>query len=43
MKLIGMICLIGVIVLLLVLFFVFVPVGLWISCLASNVDRKSVV
>lgn len=37
MKLIGMICLIGVIVLLLVLFFVFVPVGLWISCLASNV------
>ena len=38
MKLIGMICLIGVIVLLLVLFFVFVPVGLWISCLASNVQ-----
>lgn len=37
MNLIGMICLIGVIVLLLVLFFVFVPVGLWISCLASNV------
>ncbi len=37
MKVIGLICLIGIIVLLLVLFFVFVPVGLWISCLASNV------
>lgn len=37
MKYIGLICLIGIIVLLIVLFFVFVPVGLWISCLASNV------
>ena len=37
MKTIGLICLIGVIVLLIVLFFVFVPVGLWISCLAANV------
>lgn len=37
MKIIGLICLIGIIVLLIVLFFVFVPVGLWISCLASNV------
>lgn len=37
MEYVGLICLIGVIVLLIVLFFVFVPVGLWISCLASNV------
>ena len=37
MKVIGLICFTGIIVLLIVLFFVFVPVGLWISCLASNV------
>ena len=37
MEYLGLICLIGVIALLIVLFFVFVPVGLWISCLASNV------
>lgn len=37
MRIVGLICLIGIIVLLTVLFFVFVPVGLWISCLASNV------
>lgn len=37
MRIVGLICLIGIIVLLIVLFFVFVPVGLWISCLASNV------
>lgn len=34
---VGMIVLIGVILLLIVLFFKFVPVGLWISCLAANV------
>lgn len=34
---IGMIVLIGVILLALVLFFTFVPVGLWISCLAAGV------
>ncbi len=37
MEVIGLICLTGIIVLLIVLFFTFVPVGLWISCLASNV------
>lgn len=37
MEYIGWICLGGIILLLIVLFFVFVPVGLWISCLASNV------
>ena len=37
MKLIVIICVSGIVLLLLVLFFVFVPVGLWISCLASNV------
>lgn len=36
-SLIGVIILSGVILLLVVLFFVFVPVGLWISCLAANV------
>lgn len=36
-SLIGVIILCGVILLLVVLFFVFVPVGLWISCLAANV------
>ncbi len=34
---IGMIVLIGIILLALVLFFSFVPVGLWISCLAAGV------
>lgn len=33
----GIVILSGVILLLIVLFFVFVPVGLWISCLAANV------
>ena len=37
MENIGLIVLIGVIGLLIVLFFVFVPVGLWISSLAANV------
>lgn len=37
MENIGLIILIGVIGLLIVLFFVFVPVGLWISSLAANV------
>lgn len=37
MKTIGLIVLIGIVGLLIVLFFVFVPVGLWISSLASNV------
>jgi len=37
MEMILLFCVIGLIILLLVLFFVFVPVGLWISCLASNV------
>jgi len=37
MEYIGYIILFGVIALLVVLFFVFVPVGLWISSLASNV------
>ncbi|MGN1148345.1 MAG: flotillin-like protein FloA [Lachnospiraceae bacterium] len=37
MEIVGLICLIGIIVLLIVLFFVLVPVGLWISCLAANV------
>lgn len=37
MKLIGWIVLIGIIALLIVLFFIFVPVGLWISSLAANV------
>ncbi|MBQ7360068.1 MAG: flotillin-like protein FloA [Lachnospiraceae bacterium] len=37
MEYIGYIVLLGVIALLVVLFFVFVPVGLWISSLASNV------
>lgn len=37
MKEIGLIVLIGIIGLLIVLFFVFVPVGLWISSLAANV------
>lgn len=37
MDMIVTICIIGIILLLLVVFFVFVPVGLWISCLASNV------
>lgn len=36
-SLIGVIILSGIILLLVVLFFVFVPVGLWISCLAANV------
>lgn len=34
---IGTVILIGVILLLVVLFFVYVPLGLWISCLAANV------
>lgn len=34
---IGWICLVGVIALLVVLFFTFVPVGLWVSSLAANV------
>ncbi len=33
----GIVILSGVILLLIVLFFVFVPVGLWVSCLAANV------
>ena len=37
MGVIGWIVISGLILLLLVLFFVFVPFGLWISCLASNV------
>ncbi|MBD5500334.1 MAG: flotillin-like protein FloA [Lachnospiraceae bacterium] len=37
MKTIGLIVIIGIIGLLIVLFFVFVPVGLWISSLAANV------
>lgn len=37
MEYIGLICLIGIILLLIVLFFVFVPIGLWISSLAANV------
>lgn len=37
MKTIGLVVLIGIVGLLIVLFFVFVPVGLWISSLASNV------
>lgn len=37
MKEVGFIVLIGIIGLLIVLFFVFVPVGLWISSLAANV------
>lgn len=37
MREIGYIILIGIIGLLVVLFFVFVPVGLWISSLAANV------
>lgn len=37
MKLIGWIVLIGIIALLIVLFFIFVPMGLWISSLAANV------
>lgn len=36
-SIIGTVIIIGVILLLVVLFFVFVPVGLWISCLAANV------
>ena len=36
-SIIGVVILIGVIMLLIVLFFIFVPVGLWISCLAANV------
>ena len=36
-ELIGLVVLTGVVVLLIVLFFRFVPVGLWISCLAANV------
>lgn len=36
-ELIGIIIVIGVVLLLVVLFFIFVPVGLWISCLAANV------
>lgn len=37
MKYVGLICLIGVLILLIVLFFVFVPFGLWISSIAANV------
>lgn len=37
MKYVGLICLIGIIILLIVLFFVFVPFGLWISSIAANV------
>lgn len=37
MKYVGLICLIGIILLLIVMFFVLVPFGLWISCLAANV------
>ena len=37
MENIAVIILIGIIGLLIVLFFVFVPVGLWISSLAANV------
>lgn len=37
MKYVGLICLIGIIILLIVLFFVFVPIGLWISSIAANV------
>lgn len=37
MKYVGLICLIGIIILLIVLFFVFVPLGLWISSIAANV------
>lgn len=37
MKYVGLICLIGVLLLLIVLFFVFVPIGLWISSIAANV------
>lgn len=36
-SMIGIIAICGVILLLIVLFFAFVPVGLWISCLAANV------
>lgn len=36
-EIIGLVVLIGVLVLLIVLFFRFVPVGLWVSCLAANV------
>lgn len=36
-SIIGIVVLVGVILLLIVLFLVFVPVGLWISCLAANV------
>lgn len=36
-SIIGVVILIGIVLLLIVLFFVFVPVGLWISCLAADV------
>lgn len=37
MEYLGWICLVGVLVLFIILFFIFVPIGLWVSCLAANV------
>ncbi len=37
MEYVGWICLAGVFLLFIVLFFIFVPIGLWVSCLAANV------
>jgi len=37
MEYVGWICIVGVLLLFIVLFFIFVPLGLWVSCLAANV------
>ena len=37
MEYLGWIFLVGVLLLFIVLFFIFVPLGLWVSCLAANV------